>query len=556
MRFLNMVPTAKKKMQNYIHRHDTPAVTSPGPISPPRPPPPHAAQLPSSPLAARQNALESLKLPLPTTGRYARATVPEPTAHPINTSPHYHPMRRSRAGSDQAREAMQRDRGGQVFEDTTARQEALPREKGHTWDGASPTGSPRAGIQQRWEAESNLASLMSDSDARSISTRHGRFPDRRLEDRGATRSQPLERTGQKSEENPGPFIINKEGLFQVVGALSQPNAAIPIDPGLRNSALFERSGARPDPFRDPSKEESPSQKPRNSMRTKYPLHGDMAKRRSYAERADSFTNNGMTRSPEHYDSAADAVKVKKDRKEHEIETKRSTMFHDVDDALTDSDCMSHVPSQGDEVEAQRTPKAARQLVPTQKTLMPQKSHRTVAVQKSQKPLSSQKALLQESSLPRHGSVHGAGHRKRRLSADYDDSILASMRYSDLQKEGFDHDPARVAVQTTTLPSGGTLEEKLAYYKAKDENNQHHFFTQMSVHEWDASGDWFLEQFGNIVQQMKECRRSKRVMVERYETEISNREEAVRTKIEGIGRTLAGLRKDGEGMMKGKEVEDD
>ena len=450
---------------------------------------------------------------------------------------------------------MQRDRAGQVFEDTTARAEPLPREKGHTWDGAS-TGSPRGGLQQRWEEQSTLASLLSDSDARSVSTRHGRFPDRRLEDRGVTRSQPLERTAQRSEENPGPFIINKDGLFQVVGTSTQPNAPVTLDPSLRNSALLERSGARADPFRDLAKEDSPSQKPRNLMRTKYPLHGDMAKRRSYADRADSYTNNGVTRSPEPYDSAADAVKVKKDRKEHDLDPKRSTVFQDVDDALTDSDCMSNVPSQGDEVEAQRTPKAARQLAPTHKTLMPQKSHRTVAVQKSQKPLAPPKSLLQESSLPRHGSVHGAGHRKRRLSADYDDSILASMRYSDLKKEDFDHDPARVAVQSTNLPSGGTLEEKLAYYKDKDENNQHHFFTQMSVHEWDASGDWFLDQFSNIVHQMKESRRFKRVMVERYETEISNREEAVRNKIDGIGRTLAGLRKDGEGMMKGKEIEDD
>lgn len=145
-------------------------------------------------------------------------------------------------------------------------------------------------------------------------------------------------------------------------------------------------------------------------------------------------------------------------------------------------------------------------------------------------------------------------RKRRLSLDYDDHALSSMSYADLRNENFDHDPARMAVQPANVPSGDSLEDKLAYFKGKDENSQHHFFTQITVKEWDHCGDWFLEQFSSVVQRMKDSRQAKRQLVEQFESEIASREEMVRGKVESIDRTLKDLKQEGEGMMRGKDVD--
>lgn len=128
-----------------------------------------------------------------------------------------------------------------------------------------------------------------------------------------------------------------------------------------------------------------------------------------------------------------------------------------------------------------------------------------------------------------------------------------MSYNDLMKQDFDYDP-RTAVLQQTVPSGTSIEDRLEYYKDKDGLDQHQFFTQISIKEWEDSGDWFLEQFGGIIKKMKEARKNKRNIVSRFENEVAAREEAVRSKTEGIGRTLQELRQEGQTMMQGKDVD--
>ncbi|KAK0637160.1 extracellular mutant protein 11-domain-containing protein [Bombardia bombarda] len=153
----------------------------------------------------------------------------------------------------------------------------------------------------------------------------------------------------------------------------------------------------------------------------------------------------------------------------------------------------------------------------------------------------------------------SANRKRRHSLDYNDAELNAMSYSDLRGQAFDYDPQAAALQlqqqaTSTVPAGGTTEDKLEHYKTKGGMDQHQFFTRISADEWEDAGDWFLEQFTSVVQKMKKARREKRTIVERFEGEIAAREEAVRGKIEGIGRTLEDLKAEGRAMMQGKEVD--
>lgn len=146
-------------------------------------------------------------------------------------------------------------------------------------------------------------------------------------------------------------------------------------------------------------------------------------------------------------------------------------------------------------------------------------------------------------------------KKRRHGVDYDDVALKQMSFAQLQNEPFDHDPTREVPQSPAKPPADNLADRLKFYGGKDEDVQAQFFAGMPVRDWEESGDWFLEQFGDIVTRMKEARQAKRKMVEQYETEISNREEVVRRKKETIDRKLSKLKHDGDAMMKGKELDD-
>ncbi len=77
---------------------------------------------------------------------------------------------------------------------------------------------------------------------------------------------------------------------------------------------------------------------------------------------------------------------------------------------------------------------------------------------------------------------------------------------------------------------------------------------MPISDWDSSGDWFLERFGDVMHRLREARQNKRAIVERFENEIAEREEAVRNKIHGISRRLTDLKSEGEGLMQGIEID--
>lgn len=125
-----------------------------------------------------------------------------------------------------------------------------------------------------------------------------------------------------------------------------------------------------------------------------------------------------------------------------------------------------------------------------------------------------------------------------------------MNFAELQNEPFDHDPTRQVITSPAKPPADNLDDRLEFYRSKDEDAQAQLFTHMSVREWDDSGDWFLERFSSIVTGMKEARQAKRKIVEQYEKEVSEREEEVRRNKEAIDRKLSKLKHDSSAMLKG------
>ncbi|KAI0598329.1 extracellular mutant protein 11-domain-containing protein [Biscogniauxia sp. FL1348] len=147
--------------------------------------------------------------------------------------------------------------------------------------------------------------------------------------------------------------------------------------------------------------------------------------------------------------------------------------------------------------------------------------------------------------------HHTSSKKRQYDLDYDDGVLSSMNYAELKKEEFDFDPAQAEAQSVVQPLRGTLPERLNHFRDKDQQSQMDLFTNMPVKEWEDAGDWFLDRFGDVMGKLRAARRNKRAVMEQFENEIAEREEAVRNKINTIGQTLTDLKSEGEGMMSRK-----
>lgn len=437
------------------------------------------------------------------------------------------------------------------------------------------------GLRERWEEQSNVHSLFSESDPMGPASIQGdeHNDDDTQSDILVNRARPrMGRNGHKSAES-APYIgrnrvqhkisdsvsalIVRNGRLQPDTAEAKGFSASMVTHAPRNT-MPERSVYREDPFATTSAETSPHPQPGRGapfLHSSFPYRGgETAQGLTHIERAAFHLGAAQKLSPEKYDDRTDAIHtqafVKSDRY-HSISDQRPTTFPSIEDGapLTDSDTdESDGPAHGGELEQhQRTPQGPKsRAVPEnatvvfnpQKPILPQKPHKTVVMQEP---------ALQVSPMSRFIDQQSPSNKRRR-DIDYDDAALQEMNFAELQKEPFDHDPTRQVPQSPAKPPADNLGDRLKFYGGKSEEAQTQFFTQMPVRDWEDSGDWFLEQFGDLVRRMKEARHAKRKTVEQYESEISNREETVRHKKESIDYKLSKLKQDSDAMMKGKELD--
>ncbi|GKT45520.1 uncharacterized protein ColSpa_05701 [Colletotrichum spaethianum] len=213
------------------------------------------------------------------------------------------------------------------------------------------------------------------------------------------------------------------------------------------------------------------------------------------------------------------------RKEKAQESRRSTVFQDDEDVQ--GSLASDYPVSEDD---HGTPRANR------------------------KKMAKKGLALWESPLPATTRDHREKSRKRRRdSCDYADDELQGMMYSQLREQPFDDDPARTSLRPVVPLIGDSLPVKIEHFKGQREADQKEFFRQMTVSDWERSGDWFLEQFGQVAQKLKEARKDKRDMIDRFESEIASREEAVRVRTENISKKLNKIKHKGEDMLADKEI---
>ncbi|KAI1142393.1 extracellular mutant protein 11-domain-containing protein [Hypoxylon sp. FL0543] len=351
-----------------------------------------------------------------------------------------------------------------------------------------------------------------------------------------------------------PFTIGPNGVIDVPGGPLTRSASTP-DARNHHGGLKGIS-SEPDP--DLESDDSPYQSPEKTPSAKRlhhpkPLALRTNRRGSFSERTAYPQGETVMSSPTrqtYQPPSNDLDEVQSERfmplgVKTQHDPQRSTIFAD-----TDTPMISHPDeSETESVEPPPPPKPVAKL-------KPQTNRQLFA------PDIKGRLGLGESAMPRPpveqrpSTLRPSNSKKRQLETDYDydDGTLAAMDYSELKKEAFDFDPAQAEAQSAIGPPRGTLPEKLVLFLDKDQASQAEFFSKMSIDDWENSGEWFLERFGDVMKRLREARRMKRRMIEDFENEIAERDEAVRNKIQGIDRTLAELRSEGEGMMLGKEFD--
>ncbi|PSS02332.1 extracellular mutant protein 11-domain-containing protein [Coniella lustricola] len=553
-----MGPYTKQKLQHFITQHDAvPDINPHGPSSPPLQPVDDAA----SPIRASPPlGLKRDKVLIPT---MIPAGIPKP-ARLGNSSLKAVDDPRTRHLTSQPRDGLAGVRPG--------------------WESAPPLSTTPdssrdkndGGLRERWEEQSNVQSLFSDIVQSRSSSDHGSI------DREDTRSdilddRPRARRGRETHGSSKGDLAKKrhsEGLPQLKSEKGQLELAVLDARGLSTSMIThapkdkvpEAPTYQQNPFDTTSEEASPQlHRERGFLHSRFPHRGNnTTKGRTHVERAAFHMDAAKQLSPEKFDGETDAIHPQIFAKPNRIQSisdqrpvaqsRTKNVAHiEVPEVDSESDESDHSPLEQDYVH-QPTPGAfnsaaanndATVIFSPQQHIVPIKAAR-VAVAKE--------ITAQATLVPRSNGQQPLS-KKRRFSADYDDAALQKMSFVELQKEPFDHDPTKQLAKSPTKPPADNLGERLEFYTAQDEEAQGQFFQQMSLRDWEDSGDWFLGRFADIVQQMREARQDKRKMVEQYEKEVSNREEAVRRKKESIERKLSKLKHDGTAMMEGKGIDD-
>ncbi|KAK7928010.1 hypothetical protein PG985_005008 [Apiospora marii] len=408
-----------------------------------------------------------------------------------------------------------------------------------------------------WDGSTVDGSVFSDSASNNesrISNRHrGPVVELGPQQAAAPRQHQVKR--ESGELRRPPFTINSQGFIDVVNDTQGP--------GLQRSSSTPDARARSQPKGLPRDDDSlvddihyqtaPDRSPPNPSlnhhRARLPLRG--AQPLEYASRTPfSKGNNPMSSPPrEVYQTPATGLEddeMEDDtellREDEDLGPHRSTVFVDVETPI-----VSHrAESAGEETDRETTPKPSSKRSPQVNRQL---------FNKASKSSSRGRNSLHESAMPRAAPErHQSSSKKRHFEPDYDDGALAAMQYDDLKNEDFDHDPAQAESRSILLPRQGTLPDKLQHYLNKDQEAQATFFTSMPVGDWDDAGDWFLEKFGGVMNRLKEARQAKRQMMEDFENEVAEREDAVRNKMDGIDRTLVDLKSEGAKLMSRTDFE--
>lgn len=134
--------------------------------------------------------------------------------------------------------------------------------------------------------------------------------------------------------------------------------------------------------------------------------------------------------------------------------------------------------------------------------------------------------------------------------DYDSPELFDKDYQSLRAELFDQHPKAQPFVVSDVPDTASLADKLASIASAEPAMQAEFFKSLNIDEWEESGDWFLDRFGDTIKALKDVRREKRKAARALEDVIEQRETHVSKKRSLTNVAMSGMRSSGAAVLLG------
>jgi hypothetical protein len=142
------------------------------------------------------------------------------------------------------------------------------------------------------------------------------------------------------------------------------------------------------------------------------------------------------------------------------------------------------------------------------------------------------------------------------SLDYDFATIKVLKFADLNSQSFDIDPSSAGsamkrkVDLTEDECRQPLPKRLALVRDKEVTSQQAFFATLSIDEWEEAGDWFLGQFGELINKMRDERKEKRKLARDFEEEVYQRHKRVEKRKHKITDELGNMRSSGREVLRG------
>jgi hypothetical protein len=124
-----------------------------------------------------------------------------------------------------------------------------------------------------------------------------------------------------------------------------------------------------------------------------------------------------------------------------------------------------------------------------------------------------------------------------------------MEYNALKNESFDKNPRALDQPLPEDQLQKPLDKRLDFaQKSLDLAKQAAFFQSLPTNEWEDAGDWFLEQFGDIIKRTKEARQKKRKFAQEFEREVEKRYKHVAKMQRQVEDAMSKMKAQGEGLV--------
>jgi hypothetical protein len=132
--------------------------------------------------------------------------------------------------------------------------------------------------------------------------------------------------------------------------------------------------------------------------------------------------------------------------------------------------------------------------------------------------------------------------------DYEPAQFSAISFSDLRNQSFDEDPKATGSVLSAQWTERPLKDQLMHASSLPPTLQRPFLNALSIHQWDEAGEWFVQQFTELVGKLSAARREKRKVAERFEDEVAERQKKVMRQDQRINSELQGMKLGGTSLL--------